>query len=130
MVGTVLNGRYEIQEEVGHGGMGVVYRAHDSLLGRSVAVKVLPPELRTGDLPRRFLQEARVMAQLAHPNIITVHDVGAAGDMPYFVMEFIAGEPLGAAMARLSLCEMLDVVAQACRALDHSHAHGDVHRDI
>src|SRR5437588_8235095 len=93
MVGTGLSGRYEIQEEVGRGGMGVVYRAHDSLLGRSVALKVLLPELRTGDLPHRFLQEARVMARLAHPNIVTVYDVGEAEGAPYFVMEFIPGQP-------------------------------------
>src|SRR5689334_14292996 len=102
MIGTILGGRYELQEEIGHGGMGVVYRAHDTLLGRTVAVKLLPPELRTGDLPRRFLQEARVMAQLAHPNIITVHDVGEADGVPYFVMEFVGGEPLGRCMAGMS----------------------------
>jgi serine/threonine protein kinase len=91
MIGRKL-GHYEIVEKLGEGGMGIVYKARDPLLGRFVAVKFLPPEKFTNpDRKARFVQEAKAASALNHPNIITIHEIGAKDGADYIVMEFIPG---------------------------------------
>jgi len=86
--GFTLAGRYEIKETLGEGNMGTVHKARDTLLGRDVAIKLIPPHDLSSDLPsRRFLREAQALARLNHPNILTLHDYGRIGDLHYLVME-------------------------------------------
>ncbi len=131
---TLLNGRYQLEEEIGRGGMAVVHRAHDSLLDRAVAVKLLRAEGASDEGWRRMLAEARSAARLNHPHIVAVYDVGE-GDgaegapMPYIVMEKVDGEPLNA-RAHPDLEEVVSIAGQVVEALDHAHAHGVVHRDL
>lgn len=136
---------YEIEEEIGHGGMGVVYRAHDTKLGRPVAIKILPSLLR-GDPERRgrFLREARAAAKLNHPNIATVYEVNearlepvgrAAAGAPeclYIAMEFIAGQDLHDVLADgpVPVAEVVEYGLQVADALDLAHKSGIVHRDL
>ena len=89
-------GRYEILEVIGTGANGRVARAHDPMIGRLVAIKLLPKELAKGEARQRFIQEARVVGRLSHPSIITLHDMGIdeATQTPYLVMEFLEGQPL------------------------------------
>jgi serine/threonine protein kinase/Tol biopolymer transport system component len=136
--GTRL-GPYEIVSPLGAGGMGEVYRAKDTRLGRDVAVKVLPehltgnPEVRT-----RFEREARTISSLSHPHICTLHDVGrapgedGAADIDYLVMELIEGETLAARIARgpMAFHEILKLATQIADALDRAHRAGIVHRDF
>jgi hypothetical protein len=122
--GTRL-GPYEILAPLGAGGMGEVYRAHDSRLGRDVALKILPPEV-AGDASRRmrFEQEARAVAALNHPNIVAVYDVGDG----YMVSELVDGETLRG--AKFGLRKTLDIAAQIASGLAAAHAAGIVHRDL
>jgi tetratricopeptide (TPR) repeat protein len=127
--GTKL-GSYEIQSQLGAGGMGEVYRARDTQLGREVAIKVLPnisPERM-----RRFEQEARAASALNHPNILTIHAVGEHDGMPFIVSELVAGETLRQRLERgpLSLCDALNLTIQVGEALEAAHSAGLVHRDI
>ena len=128
-------GGYEIAEILGQGGMGVVYRATDSRLGRAVAVKALPASM--ADDPARvarFLREARILASLSHPNIATVYDLEEHGDPPasYLVMEFIDGRTLADRIGkgRLAIDESLRVCAAVAAALEAAHDAGVVHRDL
>jgi serine/threonine protein kinase len=122
--GTKL-GPYEIQSQLGAGGMGEVYRARDPRLGREVALKILPPEV-AGDASRRarFEQEARAVAALNHPNIVAVYDVGDG----YMVSELVDGESLRG--ARFGLRKTLDIATQIASGLAAAHAAGIVHRDL
>jgi predicted ATPase len=135
MVGVLLNGRYRLDAELGRGGMGQVYRAHDTLLDRDVAVKVLSAPELGAEGRARLLREARAAAGLNHPNIVTVHDVGVAdvapsGDgLPFIVMELVAGPSLHDRRPE-SLEETVAVARQVCAALEHAHAHGIIHRDL
>ncbi|HSR54252.1 MAG TPA: tetratricopeptide repeat protein [Acidobacteriota bacterium] len=132
MIGRTL-GRYRIDEELGSGGMGVVYRATDLLLKRPVAVKVLSDKDALSDeLLTRFLQEARTASSLAHPNICTVHDYGELEGKPYLVMELLAGKTLQQRSADFPLAqdEAVDIALQIARGLAAAHAQGVVHRDI
>jgi len=128
-------GRYRLVAELGRGAMGVVYRAEDPLLNRTVAVKSIilmdDPATRS-DYEARFLQEAKAAGGLNHPNLVTIHDVGREGDVAYMAMELLEGAELRALMARgrVPLPFALDVVAQAADGLAHAHQHGVVHRDI
>src|SRR3989454_1304376 len=126
-------GHYQIVNLIGEGGMGEVYLAEDVLLGRKVALKLLPAEF-TKDLPRlrRFQQEARAASALNHPNIITIHEIGEVDGLNFIVTEFIAGETLRQRMAtaRLNLATVLDVATQTAGALAAAHAAGIVHRDL
>ncbi len=126
-------GPYTIVDQLGAGGMGEVYRARDSRLGRTVAIKVLPPSLSSEPEARHRLQrEARTLSQLTHPNICALYDVGEEGDADYLVMEMIEGETLAARLARgpLAIDEVLTVGAQIAAALDHAHRSGIAHRDL
>jgi hypothetical protein len=126
-------GRYQIHNLLGSGGMGEVYKAVDSTLGRAVALKVLRPEL-SGDPDRlsRFLHEARAASALNHPNILTIHEVGDHDRSRFLVSEFVEGETLRERAARgpLTLREILDITIQAASALSAAHAASIVHRDI
>jgi len=137
---ALLNGRYRLVELVGAGGMAQVYRAQDTLLERPVAVKLLRPQY-AADEPflARFLQEARAAANLSHPNVVAVYDVGEdtlpneTSPRPYIVMEFVAGRDLKAiieAEAPLSVGWALDIAVQIAQALAHAHEAGLIHRDV
>lgn len=123
----------EILECIGRGGMGVVYKARQKALGRLVALKLLTPEqTRDGAFAERFAHEARALAALNHPNIVTVHDFGESGGYYYLLMEFVDGVNLRQAMqnSRLSPEQALAIVPPICEALQYAHEHGIVHRDI
>jgi Tol biopolymer transport system component len=126
-------GPYEILAPLGAGGMGEVYRARDTRLGRDVAVKVLPAHL-TGDaeLQARFEREARSVAALNHPHICALYDVGREGEREYIVMELLEGETLAARLARgaLPTADVLRLGTQIADALDRAHRQGLVHRDL
>ncbi len=129
MIGAFL-GPYRIEAELASGGMGVVYRAHDTRLDRAVALKVL-----TGDparAPARVLREARVASRLSHPNICTVHDVGDVAGTAFIVMELIQGRTLSGASPASGLppADALTCALQVAEALAHAHAHDVVHRDL
>lgn len=130
VVGTLLNERYRVDAEIGRGGMAVVYRGHDTLLERQVAVKVISEAATPGTEGRaRLLNEARNAAGLNHPNIVSVYDAGEADGSPFIVMEFVEGEALHKARPD-ALEEIVAVARQVCAALEHAHAHGVVHRDL
>ncbi|MCP5117188.1 MAG: serine/threonine protein kinase, partial [bacterium] len=125
--GTRL-GPYEILAQLGEGGMGEVYRARDTRLNRTVAVKVLPPDQLSDPAAReRFDREARAISSLNHPHICTLHDVGHQDGIDYLVMEFVEGEPM---RRRLALRQALTLAVQIAGALDHAHRRGVVHRDL
>jgi eukaryotic-like serine/threonine-protein kinase len=124
---------YRIVSRLGAGGMGEVYLAEDTRLGRKVALKILPPQFtKEADRIRRFEQEARSASALNHPNIITIFEVGRSGDTNFIVTEFIEGQTLRQRMAtgRLSLRDALKIGIQIASALSAAHAAGIVHRDI
>jgi len=130
--GTKL-GPYEIVSPLGAGGMGEVYRARDTRLGRDVAVKVLPPDFATDSQRRsRFEQEARAASALNHPNIVTVHDVGSADGHLYVAMELVDGRSLREILeaSRLPVSRCLDVGTQIAEGLARAHSAGIVHRDL
>jgi predicted ATPase/serine/threonine protein kinase len=130
LTGTV--GAYDIERRVGRGGMGEVYLAHDSRLGRKVALKLLRPDL-TGhpDVTRRFEQEARAASALNHPNIVTIYEIGTIGDRRFLAMEFVDGQPLATFVGRPSRIDWVARVgAQLAQALATAHAAGIMHRDI
>ncbi|MEO5616743.1 MAG: protein kinase [Candidatus Eisenbacteria bacterium] len=130
--GTRL-GPYEIVAPLGAGGMGEVYRARDSRLGRDVAVKVLPEHLSANpEVRARFEREAKAVSSLNHPHICTLHDVGREGDTDYLVMELVEGESLAQRLERgaLPAPDVLRLGAQIADALDRAHRAGVVHRDL
>src|SRR5579863_151094 len=131
-------GRYRITGKLGAGGMGVVYLAEDSVLGRRVALKTI--RLLEGtdpsthqDLAERFLREARIVAQMDHPGIVSIYDFGTEGETAYFVLEYVAGSNLA---NRLEQSPKLDravctrALSEAASALDYAHKRGVVHRDV
>src|ERR1700691_3597391 len=130
--GTKL-GPYEIQSLLGSGGMGEVYRARDTRLGRHVAVKVLPAHLSSDpELRQRMEREARAISSLNHPHICTLHDIGSQDGIDFLVMEHLEGETLADRLHRgpLPLDEALKIAIQIAEALDKAHARGIVHRDL
>ncbi len=127
--GSVLANRYRLEAELGRGGMGVVYRAWDTLLDRPVAVKVLSHSGLGVDARARLLREARAAARLNHPHIVSIHDAGEAGDAAFIVMELVEGESLFDRRPG-SFGEVIAIARDVCAALEHAHAHGIVHRDL
>ena len=130
--GTRL-GRYEIRSALGAGGMGQVYLAEDTELGRRVALKVLPSDMMSDDVARkRLLREARAAATLDHPHICSVYEVGEADGRRFIAMQFIDGETLDVRVKRapLSADEAIAIAAEVADALADAHAHGVIHRDI
>ena len=124
---------YEILDELGRGGMGVVLKARQTKLDRLVALKVLPAESgRESTFSDRFSREARALAKLSHPSIVMVHDFGEVDGQSYIVMEFIAGMNLRQRLqrGRLSVEEVLAIMTQLCDALQYAHDEGIIHRDI
>src|SRR5919197_1522308 len=130
--GTRL-GSYEILSTLGAGGMGEVYRARDTRLGREVAIKLLPTDW-LGDERRRlrFLQEARTLSSLNHPHIVTIHEIESQGDIDFIVMEFVRGTTLEALIPKhgLRLTELLRIAIPVADALAAAHARGIIHRDL
>ncbi|HYT31082.1 MAG TPA: serine/threonine-protein kinase, partial [Thermoanaerobaculia bacterium] len=130
--GTRL-GPYEILAPIGAGGMGEVYRAKDSRLGRDVAIKVLPASFSADpDRLRRFEQEARAAGILNHPNITAVYDIGTHGDTLYVVQELLQGETLRTALSggKLAQRKAIDYALQIAHGLAAAHEKGIVHRDL
>ncbi|MDQ3645383.1 MAG: protein kinase, partial [Actinomycetota bacterium] len=135
LVGETLSHRYRLVARVAGGGMGEVYRGHDLLLDRSVAVKILQPSLaQDPELVERFRAEARAAARLTHPNIVGVHDWGCEGDRTYYmVMEYVSGTDLRdvlVARGSLQQRQAVEIVASVCDALHVAHLKGLVHRDV
>jgi serine/threonine protein kinase len=132
-LGSLLTGKYRVLEEVGHGGMGVVYKAEDMKLKRMVAIKFLPRELNLNpEVRERFLQEARAAAALSHPNICTIHEVDESEDKPFIVMEYVEGETLRERIKKgpLPMEKAMGIAIQAADGLDKAHQKGIVHRDV
>src|SRR5512143_1617799 len=126
-------GPYVVVSPLGAGGMGEVYRARDTKLGRDVAVKVLPADLTTNpDALSRFEREARAVAQLSHPNILAIHDFGQQGETAYAVMELLEGETLRARLENgaLPVLKAADLAVQIAEGLAAAHEKGIVHRDL
>src|ERR1700680_2766092 len=127
-------GRYEILEIIGSGANGSVVRAHDPMIGRLVAIKLLPPELANGEARNRFLQEARVLGQLSHPAIVTLHDMGIeeSTSTPYLVMEFLSGQSLDRILEKGAVPTMRACawVAEVACALAAAHRKGVIHGDV
>ncbi|MEO8433272.1 MAG: protein kinase [Pyrinomonadaceae bacterium] len=134
MIGQTVS-HYRIIEQLGEGGMGVVYVAEDILLGRRVAIKTLTEVSGTGGphFRSRFLREARAVSALSHPHIATIHDYGETAEgQPYIVMELVKGETLGALMLRetLNIPRAIQIIEEVAEALAEAHRHGIIHRDI
>src|SRR4051812_35978229 len=127
-------GRYQLLEELARGGMGVVFRAADTALGREVAVKVLQEHYERGSAAaRRFMDEARIAGQLQHPGIPAVHDLGTLPDgRPFLAMRLIKGRTLEALLHGRGpgSPNLVAVFEQVCQAVGYAHAHGVVHRDL
>ena len=130
----ILSGSYEIEGEIGRGGMGIVYSARDLKLKRRVAIKVLPPDLAFREEIRiRFTREAQTAARLQHPHIVPIHSVGEEGGLVYFVMAYVDGESLAARLRRrerLPIEEARRIMKETSDAMGLAHAMGVIHRDI
>ena len=130
LIGTQLS-TYKIEKLLGAGGMGEVYLARDTKLNRSVALKILPWHfLADTDRLERFRREARALSSLNHPNLITIYEVGEADGLHFIATEFVEGQTLSSLRDKLSLKELLSIVAQVAEALAAAHRSGVVHRDI
>jgi serine/threonine protein kinase len=126
-------GPYEILAEAGVGGMGVVYRARDTRLDRTVAIKILPEQFSSNpDVKQRFEREARAISSFQHPNICTLYDIGAENSAQFLVMEFLEGETLSQRIERgpIALKELVRIGSEVADALDKAHKQGIVHRDL
>src|SRR5436190_23468142 len=132
MIGQTLS-HFKIVSQLGAGGMGEVYLAEDTQLGRRVAIKFLSPELVADERAnKRLVKEARAAATLDHPNICSVYEVGEADGRSFIAMQYIEGETLDVRIKRkpLELKESLTLAAQIADALSEAHSHGIIHRDI
>ena len=131
MIGQTIS-HYEVLEELGHGGMGVVYKARDTLLGRVLALKLLRGESIPQTRVRRFIQEAKSASSLNHPNIITIYEIFDAGDGPCIAMEYVSGETLEERLSRgpVGFRKVLNWAIATSDALAKAHAAGVVHRDV
>src|SRR5690349_16099621 len=133
-IGQLLDGRYRVESHLAHGGMATVYLGTDTRLDRTVALKIMHAELANDeDFVRRFVGEARSVAQLSHPNVVTVYDQGADGHILYLAMEYVPGRTLRDLLdsrGRLSAREALDVMAGMLGGLAAAHDAGIAHRDV
>ncbi len=127
MIGTLLTNRYRVDAKLGEGGMGVVYKAHDTILDRPVAIKLLSSQV-VGDGAERLVREARSVAQLDHPHIVAVHDAGEVHGQPFIVMQHVAGKSLREVAVTLE--RAIEIAKQLCQALDYAHSKRLIHRDI
>src|SRR6185369_5392238 len=127
-------GKYEIIERLGRGGMGTIFKAHDPVLDRFVAVKVISTDIEiTDELRARFFREAKACARLSHPNIVTIYAMGDNNGQLFIVMELLEGEELKHLIAQrkvLALQDKLSIMVQVCDGLHYAHQNGIVHRDI
>jgi serine/threonine-protein kinase len=134
VVERALASAYELDREIGRGGMGIVYRARDRRLKRHVAIKLLPPELAyRSEIRSRFLREAETAAQLSHPHIVPIYSVDEVDGLVYFVMSCIEGDNLGKRIhdrGPLPVEDVRRILAEVADALAYAHARGVVHRDI
>lgn len=133
MIEERLGGQYDVQRELGRGGMGVVYLAQERRLDRLVAIKVLPPTLDDSELRERFLREARTAAQLSHPNIVPIFRADEIGDLAFFTMGYVDGESFAERIqtrGRVPAGEVVRVLREAAWALAYAHARGVIHRDV
>jgi len=133
-VAQVLSANYELESEVGRGGMGIVYCARDRRLKREIAIKVLPPELSfRADIRQRFLREAETAAQLNHPNIVPIYTVEERDNLVYFVMAYIKGDNLGQRLQQhgpIAPVEVRRILREVADALSYAHNRNVIHRDI
>jgi tetratricopeptide (TPR) repeat protein len=128
-------GRYKVTKKLGEGGKGIVFKAEDTRLGRTVAIKVIKGEGLDQESFARFEQEARATASLSHPNIVAIYDIGRQGESHYLVLEFVEGPNLGGFIrsqpeARCDVAAILRIGSQVCQALEYAHSRGILHRDI
>lgn len=133
-VRAAVAGQYTVERLLGQGGMGAVYLGRDKTLDRPVAIKVIKPDVAANDVIRdRFLQEARSVAKLRHPNIVSVYSAGEANGLLYFAMELVEGQSLREVIekaGRIPHSQAERIISEIALALDHAHAHGLVHRDV
>lgn len=132
---TLRFGRYEVVSELGRGAMGIVYKARDPELERTVAIKAINLALQSmpSYYEARFMQEARTAGGLNHPNIVTIHDIGRSGEVAWMAMEYIEGVELRVLLAEghpLGLAQALSIAAQVAEGLAYAHGRGVVHRDL
>lgn len=134
LVGQVLAQKYRVVEEIGRGGMSIVYKGHHTVLDRKVAIKMLQAGLAQDETSKkRFEQEARAVAFLQHPNIITLYDTDVYDNQPYLVMDYLVGDSLTDIIKRdnhVGVARALHIFIQACSALEHAHQKGVIHRDL
>ncbi|SHE36053.1 Stk1 family PASTA domain-containing Ser/Thr kinase [Desulforamulus putei] len=134
MIGKLLGNRYEILEQLGGGGMALVWKGKDTFLNRLVTIKVLRPEYASDqDFVRRFRREAQAVASLSHPNIVSIYDVGQENGSHYLVMEYVDGESLKELIRReapLSPTRVIQLGRQIAEALEHAHENNIIHRDV
>ena len=132
MIGQSLSNRYEIISELGRGGMGVVYKAHDPMLNREVAIKLIPPAMLSAEAEQRFQREAQLVAQMDYPAVVPIHDFGKHEGSLFFVMPVVHGTNLRGFLREQThtLGEVIDIGIQIAEALEYTHARGVIHRDI
>ena len=135
MFESFQGGRYKVAKKLGEGGKGIVFKAEDTRLGRTVAIKVIKGEGLDQESFARFEQEAKATAGLSHPHIVAIYDIGHEGESHYLILEFVDGPNLGGLVrsqpgARCDAATTLGIGSQVCQALEYAHSHGILHRDI